>query len=381
VSFELQVSRRIPTLDGWRAIAILGVLCAHIRWPLPQLQIPGIGDFGVRLFFALSGFLITSRLLDENDARGAVSWRNFYIRRAFRILPPAFVALFVLALLGPALHTLPIGAREIIASAFFYRNYAHVSGWYTGHFWSLAVEEHFYLVWPAVLCFVGIARAWRAAVLLAGIFTLWRHADMHFNWIAHLQPWLFGNSHRTDYRISSLLWGCVLAFLWRNQAAQRLLRKVVRSWWALPLVAVAVTADRFQNRWSGDELDLAIAVLPLVTIADPRGIISRVLETRILRWIGRLSYSLYLWQELFMPYYSEPKGLVQQFPFNVVAAFSVATLSYYFVELPFISFGRRLVKAGGSPSRAMVGISAALSAPSEQASLRADTQAQHFGQS
>src|ERR1700678_3953585 len=104
MSAELKSSARIPTLDGWRAIAILGVLCGHIRWPLSQLTFLGRGaDLGVQLFFALSGFLITSRLLEEFDAKGAIGWRNFYIRRGFRILPPAFLALFALALLGPVL--------------------------------------------------------------------------------------------------------------------------------------------------------------------------------------------------------------------------------------------------------------------------------------
>jgi len=328
------------------------------------------GDLGVQLFFALSGFLITSRLLDEYDTSGAISWRNFYIRRAFRILPPAFFALSVLVLLGPVLHYLPIGPRGLIASTFFFRNYIPVflrdsvpglSGWYTAHFWSLAVEEHFYLFWPAILFLVGVARGWRAAVLLAGTFILWRHADKHFDWIGRHLSYLQGNGHRTDYRISCLLLGCALAFLWRNQSARVALARVVRSWWSLPLIAATVELVRHPTRWSDDGFDLFMVLVPVVTIADPRGMVSRVLETRLMRWIGRLSYSLYLWQQLFLPYYDEPKSFIQLFPINVVAAFSAALLSYYLVERPFIAYGRRLVRAGGSSSRAIVRVPPALS--------------------
>jgi peptidoglycan/LPS O-acetylase OafA/YrhL len=341
----MERSARIPTLDGWRAIAIISVLCLHIRWPARLTFLGYGGDLGVRLFFALSGFLITSRLIDEFDTRGVISWRGFYIRRAFRILPPAFLALLVLALLGPVLHVLQIDVRGLIASAFFYRNYLPDGGWYTAHFWSLAVEEHFYLLWPAVLALVGIARGWRASLALAAIFTLWRHADTRFNWVGHLWPFLHGDTHRTDYRIPGLLWGCLVAFLWRSQAIRMSLTKVVRSWWSLPLVVAAVLLVRIQTTWSDDGLDLLMAALPLITIADPRGAVSRVLETRLMRWIGLLSYSLYLWQQLFIPFYANSEALIQRFPINVVASFCAAALSYYLIERPFISLGRRLVRS------------------------------------
>jgi peptidoglycan/LPS O-acetylase OafA/YrhL len=344
VASEVEPIGRLPTLDGWRAIAILSVLCVHLRWPglLGHLKAARYFD-GVNLFFALSGFLITTRLLEEFDVTGAISWRNFYIRRAFRILPPAFLTLAVLALLGPALHIFPVKTSEIVASVFFYRNYVINGEWYTGHFWSLAVEEHFYLLWPAVLSLVGVARGARAALLLTGVFTLWRHASMY---VDQAVPPL-ANIHRTDYRISGLFWGCAIAFLWRNQGARRVLTRVVRSWWSLPIIAAIIVLARFSPHWSArpwvdDGLDVLVATLPVITVADPRGIVSRVLQTRLLSWIGRLSYSLYLWQQLFNPLPYEPKSLLQQLPFNLVAAFLVASFSYQFIERPCIAFGRRL---------------------------------------
>lgn len=344
---EVEPIGRIPTLDGWRAIAILSVLCVHLRWRgyLAHLEAARYFD-GVSLFFALSGFLITTRLLEEYDATGAISWRKFYIRRAFRILPPAFLTLAVLALLGPALHIFPSKTSEIIASVFFYRNYVINGEWYTGHFWSLAVEEHFYILWPVVLSLVGVARGARAALLLTGAFTLWRHASMY---VDHAVLPLAG-IHRTDYRIAGLFWGCAFAFLWRNRSARLVLTRVVRSWWSLPIIAAIMALARFSahsSYWSGrpwvdDGLDVLVATLPVITVADPRGIVSRVLKTRLLRWIGRISYSLYLWQQLFNPLPYEPKSFIQQLPFNLIAALLVASFSYYLIERPSIAFGGRL---------------------------------------
>src|SRR5579863_5096023 len=176
--------RRIPTLDGWRAVAIIGVVCAHITWPNPSLSnFFGNGALGVQLFFALSGFLITTRLLEEYDQTGRISWRNFYIRRAFRILPPAFFVILALAILGLLLHIIPMSTDQLAASAFFYRNYFAGkvgSSWYTGHFWSLAVEEHFYLLWPLILVAVGVIRGARTAIALAFAVFAWRILDEHF---------------------------------------------------------------------------------------------------------------------------------------------------------------------------------------------------------
>ena len=98
-------------------MAIMAVLFAHLRWPASwQVNFPDLGYWGVQLFFALSGFLITSRLLEEYDQRGRIQWTDFYLRRAFRILPPAFCVLAVLAALGLALHAIPMSASQLLAT-------------------------------------------------------------------------------------------------------------------------------------------------------------------------------------------------------------------------------------------------------------------------
>jgi len=141
----------LPTLDGWRTLSIAAVICCHDRLhsfgPIDTTWLYLHGNLGVDIFFAISGLLICSRLLDEERETGSISIPNFYLRRAFRILPPAVAYLATLAILLWLIH-LPVGLPEIFASAFFVRNYTFffqhfqtVSPFYTSHFWLFAVEE------------------------------------------------------------------------------------------------------------------------------------------------------------------------------------------------------------------------------------------------
>jgi peptidoglycan/LPS O-acetylase OafA/YrhL len=176
---------------------------------------------GVSVFFALSGFLITRRSMEARR----IDLAGFYRRRAFRILPPIAVYLAVAALLGLGLRLIPMDPGQPWASLLFYRNYltAPVSqGWYTGHFWSLGVEEHFYLMWPALLSIAGLRRARWVAPSLALAVTLWRLADSHYDWIGRLNPAPRGSPARTDYRLDILLFGCALALVWDDARMQAL---------------------------------------------------------------------------------------------------------------------------------------------------------------
>jgi peptidoglycan/LPS O-acetylase OafA/YrhL len=212
-----QAKYRIPTLDGWRAVAILAVLVAHSAW----LFAPGcffesarvrhvarFGGQGVDLFFAISGFLITSLLLAEMEKTGAASLRGFYTRRVFRILPPLIAYLLVLAGLAVWWREL-VAPWEFAASLLFFRNYTMqvAGGRATNHFWTLSVEEHFYLFWPALLVFAGRRRALKIAIGIALCVAVWRGLDGRM----HLFATLFGTDPgrflRTDTRIDGILWG------------------------------------------------------------------------------------------------------------------------------------------------------------------------------
>ena len=174
----------IFTLDGWRALAIIAVLADHIvgyefhghRW---LFALTRIGANGVSLFFAISGFLICSRLLEEQSAFGRISLKGFYIRRACRILPAALAYLMFITLVA-FLGYIAVDRREFWATVFFWRNYLPIRwihrGWggYTVHYWSLAVEEHFYLVWPILLVATGKRKARVVALALAFLVAGWR---------------------------------------------------------------------------------------------------------------------------------------------------------------------------------------------------------------
>jgi peptidoglycan/LPS O-acetylase OafA/YrhL len=172
----------LPTLDGWRAIAILAVIACHASgsYFYPWGSYPSdsglwiaslLGDKGVEIFFAISGFLICTRLLQEHHDTGRIGLKSFYLRRAFRILPPYFLYLVILASIAAA-GVVQVAPIEWWSCGFFFRNYIPdlappFSGWYTGHFWSLSIEEHFYLFWPLMLVLCGNARARSAVVALA----------------------------------------------------------------------------------------------------------------------------------------------------------------------------------------------------------------------
>jgi peptidoglycan/LPS O-acetylase OafA/YrhL len=145
-----------------RALAILSVILYHDRLyrfgPVSTGWFQAYGSKGVDLFFAISGLLICWRLMEEEQRSGSISIKKFYIRRTFRILPPALACLGVIGMLGLT-GVLDIGLKEWLGGVFFLRNYTSLlgpfhPGWhFTEHYWSLSVEEHFYLLMPALLVF------------------------------------------------------------------------------------------------------------------------------------------------------------------------------------------------------------------------------------
>ena len=351
----------IPTLDGWRAVAILLVIIDHAFNSYNDSHGGGarhltLGDHGVAIFFGISGLLITSRLLEEWTRRGGVSLRAFYIRRAFRILPPAVLYLAVLAALG-ALGLLLVTRLELLSSLFFFRNYLPVffapdgAGFYTSHFWSLAVEEHFYLFWPGLLVLVGRKRALPVAIALCLGVAYWRsiEATREIETLGRILPTYYT---RTDLRLDALMWGAAAALAVDRPAVRAFFTKYLNAGvWALALAAYIAVIMKYGARptiWEG----ILVPVLLLGTVLRPAQGAAPIFETAIPRWIGRISYSLYLWQ-LFFPLAMVPHtlGVLQSFPVNVVALFACAAGSYYFVERPMIRLGHRLA-APATPGHA-----------------------------
>jgi peptidoglycan/LPS O-acetylase OafA/YrhL len=364
-TLEQRIARKgeaLPTLDGWRAIAILLVLVGHamddivsVVGALGATFDPGavryIGIHGVLVFFGLSGFLITHRLLIEEQRHGQISLWAFYVRRTFRIMPATLFFLTAVGLLALA-GLLDISVDRWLSSLLFAANYTTAEySWYLGHFWSLAVEEHFYLVWPAMFLWLGVVRrrlAWAIGMALA--VAVWRAIDFKFQLTGTSAAMFMG---RTDIRVDHILWGVVVALayadpIWRPRLHAWLANSRVT---ALLLLALAGLLFVYHVDWK-----LKFALLSIEGILVPLAIMSttlnhscriaRLLELPLLRLIGRLSFSIYLWQQLFLVW-SEARVPAlapwQALPLNLVALAACAAISFWMIEEPAIALGRKFL--------------------------------------
>ncbi len=324
--------KRIATLDGWRAIAILMVLVDYVimavrgAYPAPWVQ---LGQHGVTIFFVLSGYLITARLREA-----PINLKTFYTRRFFRLMPAAWTFLAVLWLMSRATGKPLTTPAEIASCLLFYRNLVSVGGWgLAGHFWSLSLEEQFYLVWPCCLLLAGARRSrWIAAGGACAVavyrFVFWAHYDR------------FGMNIGSQVRADALLVGCLLALLLGDLGLRARLSKVIRLLTIPALVTLPVCIAVFHQLPPLTE-SVAIAVLIGAVVLHPETRAAKALGVAPLAWLGRISYSIYLWQELFLHMTHGPSAL----PLLLVGLPCCALGSYYLIEQPCIRFARRREKA------------------------------------
>jgi peptidoglycan/LPS O-acetylase OafA/YrhL len=317
---------------------------------LPVARINAIlvhGALGVDVFFALSGFLITRKLLEEYQRNGAIDLRDFYWRRFFRIFPAAWTYLAAV-FLGALAGLITLAPHELQSCLLFWRNYDEKLGWYTGQFWSLMVEEHFYLLWPAVLVLLAPRRARLAAALSAVTIALWRNWPEAMRFMASLLP----NSipeHRTDTRLDSLLWACVAAIAF-PLLSKLLLRMRFGHLAPIFFASLLVLSGVLKEGGVATIIQsfLRPVLIPLMivsTVVFPRGPIGRLLELSSMRFVGKISYSLYLWQQPFLVLDdSAVAGLTlwQHSPLAPVGLVACAMASYYCIERPMIRLGSNL---------------------------------------
>jgi peptidoglycan/LPS O-acetylase OafA/YrhL len=342
---------RLPALDGLRAVAILLVVASHVL----THKIPG--GLGVTLFFFISGFIITRMLLNEDFDRSHML--PFYVRRIFR-LAPALLVFVAVSCAAMALAGMPQPAADVFAALFYYANYH--AFWVDaqaqvlsplGITWSLAVEEHFYVLFPLLLLAVR-GRADRLQIALCVVMAaalLWRIA-------------LFGNVPNeriyqgTDTRFDSIAWGCWLSTLMHRErragAPSRLLdtlssRGALALGFALLLATLLVRDPRFREtiRYSLQGL----AFVPLFCALFRSGSTGRgapallraVLESRPMVFIGAVSYSLYFYHFLGLSIASAlfaPDTLARPVVALVLGA-AGTLLSYHLIETPTRRFGAR----------------------------------------
>jgi peptidoglycan/LPS O-acetylase OafA/YrhL len=361
-----EARRHIRTLDGWRALAILLVLLDHgadplLRFVLGLMGHTGafvsehytfiknpVGRGGVHLFFALSGYLITRRLIEEELRHGRINLQAFYIRRLFRIQPAAIFYLLVVGVLGLSA-VLAVSARGWLCGLFACANLTLPwQTWYTEHFWSLAVEEQFYLLWPVAFVLMGTRRRLAGALAIVLLLGAWLAIVVRYHVTASPNMWV-----RPDIEGPWLMWGCVAALAEHSRYGRRLLELLSRPGIcliAVPLALLSLTYDVFDWKIFMSATFLCAAATPLLllgTVRRPDGLLGRILELAAVAWLGRISYSLYLWQQLFLVWDDAraPRlGFLQSPPWAIIAAFACATTSYYWLEKPMINLGRAVLR-------------------------------------
>jgi len=340
-----KLSNHIPALDGWRGVAILLVLVDHSTEGINFGRIDHffrLGATGVALFFALSGFLITTRLLEEKQRHGKIRLDKFYVRRVCRLIPASLTYLIVIGILTLA-GVLTVTREQWFGSLFFFRNYLPMDwpggGWFTAHFWSLAVEEHFYLIWPTLLILSG----GRAIVPAAGAVAVavWRYVDLHYH-VVHATLWFPG---RTDVRLDGLLWGCVLAILLQRSDFKRWISRFYTWWLWVAGIGLYIASNLLSGRHNYSPYEPALIALIIIwPVLNSESWVAKMLDLQPVKWVGHLSYSLYVWQQLWLVFPDTPArfGLFQKLPVNLLCIFASASLSYYLIEKPMVNFGHRL---------------------------------------
>lgn len=332
--------RRIPSLDGLRAISIGLVLIGHLsgtqNFPLSE-RVGGIfalGELGVRVFFIISGFLITRLLLQELGSKQHINLPKFYFRRTFRIFPAYYFFILALLLLEAA-RLIALHPGDIWHALTYTSNYHPGRSWNVGHTWSLGVEEQFYLLWPAVLLIAGARRGLWAAASLIVLCPLIRLSLWHF--FPETQS---GIGHRFETIADALAVGCVLAGARDWLHGRIAYRKMLASKLFL-LVPVAVfCANLLHDRprlhflFGYTVMNVGVALCIDWCVTNYSGNIGRFLNLRPLVFLGVLSYSIYLWQQLFLNRYSN--SIFCQFPYNLILVAVASLASYYLIERPFL---------------------------------------------
>lgn len=347
-----------PELDGLRALAVLAVLASHSSVPWT-----GGGWLGVDVFFVLSGYLITTLLLNENDRYERISLRRFYARRALRLYPALLIMIVAglpfYSLLGDGGTLAGYGVSALIAGTYvqdFVNGFTGNPHGEFGHTWSLAVEEQFYLIWPIVLVLMlkFRARVLTLTLIAAGVtlatlivLSLQEASPDGISDGAYYLPWS---------RFSTLFIGCAVAIALHRGVSLRWLQ---RPWIGIAslaaiiaLVLAASAVGRYPHFvWQAPLMAFASAALVWNLSAGPSPL-TRWLGVKPLEWIGRRSYGIYLYHlpvlVILGAYVSVRRSILALL--MVIVTMVVAGISYRFVEIPFLRMKARFSRASTAPT-------------------------------
>jgi peptidoglycan/LPS O-acetylase OafA/YrhL len=323
--------RSIPGLDGLRAISISLVILGHLtgtqNFPRIFDRVAPLSEFGVRVFFVISGYLITSILLKEFQTTGTISLSRFYIRRTLRLFPASYFLIVVVACLA-AKHWLKLEHWDLLFAATYTMDFYNTRGWPLGHLWSLAVEEQFYLLWPLMFLHLQPRRA---------ITLLW--------WVLAACPVLRLLSLYAGPASNFLVWsdalatGCLLMLLGHEFAVKQWWLRLITSrfFFLVPLVAIAANytpSTKLTWLFSETIMNMCIALCVAWVVRNQGTTSNKILNAPAVVFLGVLSYSLYLWQQLFLDRYSASPYC--RFPLNVFLALLAAMASYLLIEVPVL---------------------------------------------
>ena len=333
----------LPALDGLRAVAVFTVMVFHAGYSGPA-------DLGVTGFFVLSGFLITWLLLKELRRTGEISFRSFYLRRTLRIFP-AYYAVVIASIVADRLLGDPWTTGEVAAAFGYVVNYYNAFQGHEGtlaHAWSLAVEEQFYLVWPVAFILLarrGEATLRRGLVMAIVAVACWR--SVGFLALGFSTAYTY---NAFDTRFDSLAVGCLLAVLAQGPAFGRLAgAAAARPWLPLATLAALMASRlggtetyRYALGFTVDSLLMALLIVQLLQLHESR--LWRWLEIPAVRYLGTISYPLYLWHAwaLGVGHWFTAAPLSVRFLIGAAVAVAVASGSYYLIERPMLALRPQL---------------------------------------
>ncbi|OJH34776.1 acyltransferase family protein [Cystobacter ferrugineus] len=351
-------TRTFKALDGLRALAIFAVVFYHVS----EWREGFVGRFylSVSLFFAISGFLITTLLLRERDATGGISLMKFYVRRSLRIFPLyyAVCALYIVLVAGLE--------QDVLVRATFFDNVryylTYTSNWFIPlsegrvvffFAWSMATEEQFYLLWPCVVRHFkrrGGPVVFMSGLLLVGWLADWgvRSGVLDTRWL-----WV----RMLDSISISICMGCLAAYLTHSPRSFAWTWKVLGQPWSVPVLVVLTAAA---VRYRETPLVVSSLLFTALTVAmciRPRHVLAPLVEHPALRYVGSISYGIYLMHMLalnlvrrLVPHDVVPSPLVVHYVLTLAVSIGLATLSYRYFESPFLRLKNRFAwRDGASP--------------------------------
>jgi len=330
-----------PSLNGLRAIAIIMVIVSHFHLKGAFYEIVFNGKIGVLLFFVISGFLITTLCIKEKVITDNISLKNFYIRRALRIFPVAYLFIVVIIILNFAFK-LNIHYINLIGASLYLMDFSsyfrkYYFSWYTGHYWSLSVEEQFYLIIPFIL-----KRKFQVylIVILSIVFALPLVISFQYVCPALNFGFFYAFTHFI-FKFQAIAVGCLFSVLvFKYPVSKRVfgIGKVVFNILAFFLILVIPYDDLFnlESVFTGLLISLLIGYLIISNIILQNDIAFRFLNIKLLNIIGVLSYSIYIWQQIFTSMDKKLPGFMVNYPYNILCIIIVSCCSYYFYERSFL---------------------------------------------